>query len=53
MNIPVFECNKRIQVYFGVKNTNTDLKDEEVSKIFRTGAAIYTAVVVTRSTGRW
>jgi hypothetical protein len=26
---------------------------EGVSKIFRTGAAIYTAVVVVRSTGRW
>ena len=24
-----------------------------VSKIFETGAAIYTAVVVARSTGRW
>jgi hypothetical protein len=28
-------------------------KYEAVSKIFRTGAAIYTAVVVARSTGRW
>jgi hypothetical protein len=26
---------------------------EGVSKIFRTGASIYTAVVVARSTGRW
>jgi hypothetical protein len=26
---------------------------ERISKIFRTGAAIYTAVVVVRSTGRW
>jgi hypothetical protein len=26
---------------------------EGVSKIFRTGAAIYTAVVVARSTDRW
>jgi hypothetical protein len=26
---------------------------EVVSKIFRTGAAIYTAVMVARSTGRW
>jgi hypothetical protein len=26
---------------------------EEVSKIFRTGAAIYTAFVVAQSTGRW
>jgi hypothetical protein len=26
---------------------------EGVSKIFRTGATIYTAVVVAQSTGRW
>jgi len=26
---------------------------EVVSKIFRTGATIYTAVVVAQSTGRW
>jgi hypothetical protein len=26
---------------------------EGTSKIFRTGAAIYTAVVVARSTGKW
>jgi hypothetical protein len=26
---------------------------EGISKILRTGAAIYTAVVVARSTGRW
>jgi hypothetical protein len=31
---------------------NTNLLYEVVSKIFRTGAAIYTAVVVARSTGR-
>jgi hypothetical protein len=31
----------------------TQMKYEGVSKIFRTGDAIYTAVVVARSTGRW
>jgi hypothetical protein len=28
-------------------------KYQDISKIFWTGAAIYTAVVVARSTGRW
>jgi hypothetical protein len=29
------------------------VKYENVSKIFRTGDVIYTAVVVARNTGRW
>jgi hypothetical protein len=33
--------------------TNVIYEYEGVSKIFRTGAAIYTAVVVARNTGRW
>jgi hypothetical protein len=34
-------------------NSRVSLIYEVVSKLFRTGAAIYTAVVLARSTGRW